>query len=297
MTPWSRPIPSARAAAVALLGLGMIVGSAAAASAGELEARRQEAHALYVEGRHAEALAIYRELARKDPNVESVLGTLGAILMLPEQTRADVDRRTAAADAAPDDPLLQYEAGLTTHYYAHSASDDAAEQRALYEQTIEYLQRTLPAYDRSPRVWIYLSVSYFRLGRVAEADAAIAKAIERGERTDPDVFYCRAEITRFRDPAGATRDLNRYLRQMQERMRQTAKVKMAKEIRAQRLRDWVAARATEPLREPTPLEVLRPWSEIPWWRVHIGADVVFLGVTLLITAAWLPWAWRRLRRT
>jgi len=59
-------------------------------------------------------------------------------------------------------------------------------------------------------VAMYLAMNYFRLGDQEKAEQLIEKAARAGT-PDPDVFYCHAIINVRKDPAGAVRDLERYM--------------------------------------------------------------------------------------
>lgn len=168
------------------------------------------AHRLYREQRHAEAVAICTELARERPEWGGVLGMLVANLAPTQPDAARVAELVAAADAAPDDVLAQFMAGVGAHYSAHYKARTVDEKKALYRTALTYLERTRPHFDFEPRVFIYLAVSHFRLGHQEEAERLIEQAIALG-RKDPDAFYCRAEIFQHKDPQRALKDLDTYI--------------------------------------------------------------------------------------
>ncbi len=186
--------------------------AAAIAGAGEdLHKQYQKVVDLYFLGKHAEALEGALAVARKNPRVGGILGYVVSNLA---PTSPD-DERTRAyaevADKAPDDPLAQFVAGVAAHYNAHNVASSVERKKELYEQAIHYLTRARPAFDFAPRVFIYLAVSNYRLGRQEQAEEMIDKAIGLSEK-DPDAFYCRAEIHHRKDVAAALRDLDRYLK-------------------------------------------------------------------------------------
>jgi tetratricopeptide (TPR) repeat protein len=160
--------------------------------------------------RHAEATELCIELARENDRFGGILGLLVANLAPTKPDAARVAAYGAAADAAPDDPLAQYIAGVAAHYSAHYRAQTVEEKKALYAIALRYLQRALPAYDFEPRVYIYLAVSHFRLGHQEEAERMIDRALTL-DRKDPDAWYCRAEIHQHKEPAIALADLERYI--------------------------------------------------------------------------------------
>ena len=166
--------------------------------------------ALYREQKHAEALALFLELGRENHRFGGVLGMIVANLAPTKPDAARVAQYVAEADAAPDDLLAQYVAGVAAHYSSHYIADTAAQKQALYETCIRYLERTRPAFDFEPRVFIYLGVSHYRLGHQAEAEAMIERGVEIAEH-DPDAYYCRAEIFHRKDVARSLADLETYL--------------------------------------------------------------------------------------
>lgn len=166
--------------------------------------------ALYREQKHAEALAIFQELARENNRFGGVLGMIVANLAPTKPDAAKVAEYVAAAEAAPDDLLSQYVAGVSAHYSAHYIAETLAEKRALYATCIRFLDRTRPTLDFEPRVFIYLAVSHYRLGHQAQAEALIEQAVKRAEH-DPDAYYCRAEIFHRTDVARSLADLETYL--------------------------------------------------------------------------------------
>jgi tetratricopeptide (TPR) repeat protein len=165
---------------------------------------------LYVADRNVEALELALALAREDPTHPGLLGLVVANIASTQPTRARVDELVAAADAAPDDMLAQFLAGVGAHYCAHYLARTPEEKRELYALSLRYLERTRPAFDFEPRVYIYLAVSHFRLGHQERAEQLIEQAVHL-DRQDADAYYCRAEIFQRKEPQRSLRDLRRYL--------------------------------------------------------------------------------------
>lgn len=244
----------------------------------------ERAFTLYKSGEHDEALTLYLELARLNPRFPGALASVGATLVSRDMTREQADRLAAEADAAPADPLAQYVAGIANHYYAYSGTKDLDEKREFYRRTIRLLERALPAYDFATRVYIYLAVSYFRLGDQAGAMRSIDRAIELGRVKDPDVFYCRAEILRHHDPAQAILDLRTYIDTMEAAMKRGAIVRSSKERAVRRTYEKLVAIQRGELQLARPFDPMSPWGELPtllpWERRALGAGggVMAIGV-------------------
>ena len=189
--------------------------TAAAAPAGQaLDPRHVEMFergaALYRVQKHAEALQIFLELARENNRFGGVLGMIVANLAPTKPKAPKVAEYVAAAEAAPDDLLSQYVAGVAAHYSSHYIAKTIAEKRSLYETCIRFLEKTRPTLEFEPRVFIYLAVSHYRLGNQEEAEVLIEKAVAIA-KYDPDAYYCRAEIFHRTDVDRSLEDLETYL--------------------------------------------------------------------------------------
>lgn len=249
---------------------------------------------LYRRGRFEEALVLYVGLARHDPHD----GILGMVVAALASTRPDAERvalLAREADAAPEDPLAQFEAGVGAHYYAHQQGRDAQEKRRYYEHALRYLDRARPAYDFEPRLFIYLAVSHFRLSHQAEAEELIERAVELGG-DDPDAYYCRAEIFQHHDLTRSIADLDRYLG-MTTRLREEGSV--VSESKLERVRAMLDHLRAVERGEVDRTEMFDPADgNTPWSRV--GAEPAWfalgtLSIAALLSAVFaLSW-WRRRR--
>jgi tetratricopeptide (TPR) repeat protein len=182
-----------------------------------------------------EAYPILHDLARREPRFGTLSGlvpSISGMVLSWDRVRAFAAR----ADAAPDDPLASFETGVAAHYLGHGQLLCPEDKRRAYEMSVKYLERVREAYADEPRVWIYLAVSYRRLGRQADAEAAIEKAVAMGTR-DADAFYCRAEVWHRKDPARAVADIRKYLEIMEVNVRGGALHAEGKETRVQRMLD------------------------------------------------------------
>lgn len=254
------------------------------------------------EQRYDEALPLLVSLARKTPATH-VLGLLVSAVASARHEPDQAARLRAEADAAPGDPLLQFMAGVATHYCGHVAARDQAEKARYYELALPYLQRTLPAYEHVVRVWIYIAVSHFRLGHQREAEQAIAEAARRNAAGDEaDVFYCRAEILHRTDAAGAVADIDKYLAIMAANVARGAFTDPGKEKRLRAMRDRLA-RAAEGAPLPDAAELFDPvlvggGGDRRGWPTPWGDPThpAMLGLYLLLAVGGGGWWWRRRRQ-
>jgi tetratricopeptide (TPR) repeat protein len=168
---------------------------------------------LFRAGELDRAFAAFYELARENPH-NGVPGMMVASLASAPLPAEKIAVLATAADAAPTDALAQFVAGVASHYHGHRVSQSYEAKREMYAQAIRYLDRTRPALDFEPRVYVYLAVSHFRLGQDAEAQALIEQAIPLATN-DPDVYYCRAEIFQKADLARSIADVEKYLQMVE----------------------------------------------------------------------------------
>ena len=174
------------------------------------EAQYQAGFRAYQQRRYPDAIQIYMNLAREN----HCCGVLGMVVASLASTAPTPERAEAAAreaDAAPDDILKQFVAGVLAHYAAHVNGRDQEEKSRLYTQAIRYLERTRSTLTEEPRLYIYLAVSNFRLGRQREAEAFIERAVQLAAH-DPDAYDCRAEIFQRVNVRRSIEDIDTYLR-------------------------------------------------------------------------------------
>lgn len=179
----------------------------------EEQASYDKAVEFYRQDKPEEAYALLYEVAKHVQ--QGVLGTLVAALASSHPTPEWVEELGRRAEANPDDPLPNFVAGVAAHYYGHQSGTSIEEKQRYYKMAIPWLERTQVAYAKEARVWIYLAVSYFRTGQQEKAEETIEKAVKLG-RHDADAFYCRAEIWHRKDPRKAIKDMEEYLRIMDE---------------------------------------------------------------------------------
>ena len=208
--------------------------------------------------------------------------------------RTRVDKLIAAAGEAPDDDIAAFVAGVAVHYRGHVRGASRATKSADYKRAITLLEPLKARLAASPRLWIYLAVSYLRTGRQAEAEDAIAHAVEVDSGGDADVYYCRAEVYHRKDPARALADINTYVSTMQHNRAHGAWSAPGKEQLVLQMREHFAAVAAgtsepggvelfDPVRDPAPPPPNR-LLEFAWWIVG--------GAALIVAVLWV----RRLTR-
>ncbi|MBI5482439.1 MAG: hypothetical protein HY906_26525 [Deltaproteobacteria bacterium] len=248
--------------------------------------------------RYAEARAAFLELARKTPH-NGVLGMVVASVASGSPDGVAVGRATAAAEAAPGDTLLQFVAGVTAHYHGHQSAPTRAAKAELYRTALKYLERTRPAYDFEPRVYVYLAVSHFRLGHQAEAEKLIEQAIPLATN-DPDVYYCRAEILQRVDPARAVADIETYLSMVARLHSQGVPVIESKHARVRAMLAELkaaqrgAARSLD-LFDPLPQSQSNGAALLPVFRSPRSFALLVVGMAVGFGGAWLVLSRRRRR--
>jgi tetratricopeptide (TPR) repeat protein len=235
---------------------------------------------LYRNGKSREAYDVYLALARKNPRHPGALGMVVATLAGSNLSEKDVRRLIAAADAAPNDPLPQFLAGVASHYYAHEDADSLEEKRAWYDTALRYLDRAR-AYDFEARWHIYHAVTHFRLGHQAEAEAAIERAVALGSE-DPDVYYCRAEIFQRSNIPRALEDIRRYQAMVAAIVKNGGTTSPDKAKRVELMYAHLLAVSRG---EASPKEIFDPVDSDPYRRVVrkvARKPAWFAGVVLLV---------------
>ena len=231
--------------------------------------------------------------AERHPLLVGRLVVAAAAVASDKGGREAVDQLLQRAATQPDDPISAFVAGVAVHYRGHVRGRSRDEKSADYRRAIELLQPLREAFSMSPRLWIYLAVSYIRTGRQAEAERAIARAVDVDSGSDADVYYCRAEVYHRTDPKRALQDIDRYIAIMARNKRAGAFSAVDKEQKVAHMRALMVAvtegkrppggiELFDPIRDPAPL----PSAALTWaWR-GVGA------AGLLVAIGWV----RRLRK-
>jgi tetratricopeptide (TPR) repeat protein len=220
-------------------------------------------------------------LARKEPHSLLVGRLVVAAARIAHGPKGPgrVDGLVADADAAPNDALANFIAGVAAHYRGHGHGQSRQAKSADYNLTIKHLRRAEKDLGHAPRLWIYLAVSYYRTGRQAQAEEAIERAEEAEKGEDADVYYCSAEVYHGKDPAKALAEIGKYRAIMDDNRKKgayTAPHKEAAVVRMQKhLRNVIAG--TE---APQGLELFDPVVAKP--TLPRGVVVWLLAAMLLI---------------
>jgi tetratricopeptide (TPR) repeat protein len=176
----------------------------------EVEDFYWKTHDLATAMKYPEIAALALALARRAPT-NKVLARLVIGTAAQAGDRKVVDRFVAEADARPDDPALQFRAGIATHYWGHMEAKNKEQADHAYNECIRFLGRTHPAYMHISRTWLYMAVSYYRTGQQEKAEEYIENALVTGIDHDPDAHYCRADIWHRKDADKAIADLTAYI--------------------------------------------------------------------------------------
>ncbi len=235
------------------------------------------AQVLLAQDRAEEAVALLEPVAWRNPDSGLVSSLQGAYMNVKTpgwiaKKRAELVARHAAD---PSDYTAAFLAGVIMHYEGRLQESNAL------------LKPLVPILGKQPRLFIYLGMNAFDLGDADAGLAWIQKAFDL-EAPDPDVYYCRAEILRYRDPAGALADLEKYLALTEGSPTVPAKKHARVAEMAATLRECVAKGGPVPC--PGPWEHPRPAGVAlghappmsPWPWVAGGAAVL----ALLAGAAW-----------
>jgi tetratricopeptide (TPR) repeat protein len=116
-----------------------------------------------------------------------------------------IENTFTAAEAAPDDLLLQFEAGVM-HHYARK-----------YHLSQRFLSRAVKKWPDDPRILLYTAMNYYRAGQIDNAVTAIEHAVKTASSRDPDLYYCRGVIYRNKDLKVALENMSHYQKLMWNR--------------------------------------------------------------------------------
>jgi tetratricopeptide (TPR) repeat protein len=147
----------------------------------------------------ARAIPRYEQLGAIEPPRPRVLGHLSnAVMHSHIDTKAALARYLARVTANPKDDVARFMAGVLLHY-----QDE-------YQRSNEMFAPLVGRRDSEDRLWVYMAMNDFNLGNRQQALKTLNR-IAQQPHPDPDVYYCRAEITRDTDRVAAARDLRLYL--------------------------------------------------------------------------------------
>jgi thioredoxin-like negative regulator of GroEL len=238
------------------------------------DVRARRARALMALGKPREAAEMLEPVAWASTDSGLISSLLGAYNRVPDPAwqKAKREALLARAEADPGDHVARFLAGVLLHYEGQ------------FERSDTMLKPLLPVFGRQPRLFIYLGMNAFNLGRRDEALALIEQAMAL-EAPDPDVFYCRAEIYRWSDPALALADLDRYLAEE----RGSATNNERKTERVVRMRALLA----ECVAQGAPIPCVGPWEHPHGHEANrdpVARAAAAEGAgTSTAAPAWWPW--------
>ncbi len=247
----------------------------------------QRAQVMMALDRPEDAATLLEKAAWKDPESGLISALLGAYnrVQSEEWQQAKLNELVARAERDGSDHIAAFLAGVLLHYDGQWAASTKA------------LEPLSDVFGEQPRLHIYLGMNAFNLGDRDKAMAHIQTA-HGLEAPDPDVYYCRAEIQRWSDPAAALADLNRYLAQTEGSPTSSAGKRHRVETMATMLEACIASKAPVPCvgpwEHPRGHEA-NAWPEPPpdeggpSWRYYAGA----VGLLLLLFGGFMTLRRRR----
>lgn len=232
--------------------------------------------ALQLTGHLTEAIEGLERLVRSPQRLPGHMGLLLAMYLRERRVQARLDYWLDASAKDPADVVPRFMIGVLLHYENHFAESDTW---------------LLPLFEEmrgEPRLFVYHAMNQFNLGNPAKTrellDIAAALPV-----VDPDVYYCRAEVTRDTERDLAIADFRRYLSIVHGQ----ANTNPVKEARVQEMLadlERCKAAGTAVCDGPWEHPRLRGWNA-PW-----VIPVLAGALAALFATAALVW-WRRRRRT
>lgn len=173
----------------------------------DLDLRESLASALFRARRHGEAIAALEAVLQREPKRPHILGRIAGIFndmgganggqSMPGWVELRESMRQRAARSQTD-AVAQFLQAVNEFY---ETKFDAALARL---RTLE------PLAPAEGRIYIYEAMAHLWLGRDAEAEKLVHKAMETNPH-DPDVYYCLSQVVRKRDIPAAITALDRYV--------------------------------------------------------------------------------------
>ena len=157
-------------------------------------------HAYRMTGELGEAIALFHTTAETLAFDEDnqYLGQLLALYLTSSTVEQWVDHWRDVLEWKPDHVTGRFLLGACLHYLDE------------FEESNVHLEQLVGVIDHEPRIYVYQAMNHFNLGDKAKARAFLEEGIKL-KKVDPDVYYCRAEITRDSERDLALSDLERYL--------------------------------------------------------------------------------------
>lgn len=214
--------------------------------------------ALRLLARLPEAIALVEQLVRSGRHQPGDLGMLLAMYLREQELGRHIDHWKQWASRHPEDLVAPFMVGVLLHY-----GND-------FEESDQWLKPLRGRLENEPRLFVYTAMNAFNLGRVEESRALLDQAAEL-PIVDPDVYYCRAEITRDTERELAISDLQSYLAL-------TEGTPHASDSKQARVRDMLAELID--CHERNLPQCGGPWEHPrrPWWHPDRG----YIEVILLV---------------
>ena len=157
-------------------------------------------HAYRMTGELEEAIRLFHTTAEALAFDEDnqYLGQLLALYLTSSTVEQWVDHWREVLTWNPDHVTGRFLLGACLHYLDE------------FEASNVHLEKLVGVIDHEPRIYVYQAMNHFNLGDRDKARAFLEQGIAL-KKVDPDVYYCRAEITRDTERDLAISDLERYL--------------------------------------------------------------------------------------
>lgn len=155
----------------------------------------------------ARVVAPWDRLMALQPEYPSALGLYITTYLVGGRLAPDtIPAWTAKADAAPDDPVLNYLAAIVLYYKANDTHLPAD-----YAKTIPYFERVVAKIPQhQPRAWMYLGMAHFFNGNQDKAER-ILDDLEPYTYHEPDINYCRSLVYRKTNSKRAIAEMEKFL--------------------------------------------------------------------------------------
>lgn len=154
--------------------------------------------ALQLTGKLTEAIDGLERLVRSPQRLPGHMGLLLAMYLRERRVQARLDYWMDASSKSPADVVPRFMIGVLLHYENHFAESDT------------WLLPLFEEMKGEPRLFVYHAMNQYNLGNPAKTrellDIAAALPV-----VDPDVYYCRAEVTRDSERDLAIADFRRYV--------------------------------------------------------------------------------------
>jgi|GEM_PF-5064698 len=203
------------------------------------------------------ALPYFERAFKIIPHASNLLGMIAAVyhdLENKESISRDLERRI---QADPRDPVPRMALGVIAYY-----SGD-------YARAIELLEPLQKEFPEEPRVWIYSMMSYFHMGKQAEAERLLERIYSMN---DADVYYCAGVIYEKSNPRRAVREIERFL-SMAEYL---PKRHISKIARVRKFREELLARIDG--KDESTFDL----SQLDWRRWAVNSAIVIAIFAILI---------------